>query len=98
MEQCNKSIKKGKDVQTKKTFKNEYRRCGIKGHRLCNYCMSKHLVDLTKPLLGQKEKKLKQTSLMEIVNITCMDVSDFFEDLSGKKYHLIINIPMFVLI
>ena len=34
----------------------------------------------------------------KIVNITCMDVSDFFEDLSGKKYHLVINIPMFVLI
>ncbi|XP_038984374.1 uncharacterized protein LOC120111398 [Phoenix dactylifera] len=83
--------------QSKKKFEDVCYRCGMNGHwsRTCR--TPKHLADLYQASLKEKEKGI-ETNFAEPsthfktsdgVDITHLDVSDFFEDPSGRIDHLI---------
>ncbi|KAM3284560.1 hypothetical protein P3S67_023359 [Capsicum chacoense] len=65
-------------------------RCGGKGHYSRDCCALKHLVDLYPASLKKKERNPEANFLSENnVDITCLDVADFFEHPEGKIDHLI---------
>ncbi|KAM3251328.1 hypothetical protein P3L10_005398 [Capsicum annuum] len=65
-------------------------RCGGKGHYSCDCHALKHLVDLYQASLKKKERNPEANFLSENnVDITCLDVVDFFEHPEGKIDHLI---------
>ena len=88
----------------KKVYETECYRCGIKGHcsRTCH--TTKHFVDLYYASVKRKNKQIETNfidgkDIMDpddhffdddgAVPLKHFDVSDFFEDLSGKIDHLI---------
>ena len=84
---------KGKVFQNKpsKNHDNACFRCGVKGHwsRTCR--TPKHLVELYQASLKAKGKEVETNFIDhdEPVDITHLDVSDFFEDPNGNIGHLI---------
>ncbi|KAM3381731.1 hypothetical protein P3S68_007304 [Capsicum galapagoense] len=63
---------------------------GGKEHYSRDCCALKHLVDLYQALLKKKERNPEANFLSENnVDITCLDVADFFEHPEGKIDHLI---------
>ncbi|KAM3398003.1 hypothetical protein P3S68_001517 [Capsicum galapagoense] len=65
-------------------------RCGEKGHYSRDCRSLKHLVDLYQASLKKKEINIEANFLFENnVDITCLDVADFFEHPEGKIDHLI---------
>ena len=85
--------RQGKEqFQPPANYENKYYKCGIKGHwsRICY--MADHLVKLYQPSLKDKGKEKIETNLIngdDPVDITHLDVSDFFEDPTSKIEHLI---------
>ncbi|KAM3322822.1 hypothetical protein P3S67_003973 [Capsicum chacoense] len=65
-------------------------RCGRKGHYSRDCRALKHLVDLYQASLKKKERNLEANFLSKNnVDITCLDVADFYEHPEGKIDHLI---------
>ncbi|KAM3302187.1 hypothetical protein P3S67_016689 [Capsicum chacoense] len=65
-------------------------RCGGKGHYSRDCRALKHLVDLYQASLKKKERNPEANFLSENnVDITCLDVADFYEYPKGKIDHLI---------
>ncbi|KAM3382062.1 hypothetical protein P3S68_007635 [Capsicum galapagoense] len=65
-------------------------RCGRKGHYSRDCHALKHLVDIYQVSLKKKERNPEANFLSENnVDITCLDVADFFEHPEGKIDHLI---------
>ncbi|KAM3203680.1 hypothetical protein P3L10_031306 [Capsicum annuum] len=65
-------------------------RCGRKGHYSSDCRALKHLVDLYQASLKKKERNFEANFLSENdVDITCLDVADFYEHPEGKIDHLI---------
>ncbi|KAM3380101.1 hypothetical protein P3S68_005674 [Capsicum galapagoense] len=65
-------------------------RCGGKGHYSRDCRALKHLVDLYQASLKKKEENPEANFLFENnVDITCLDVEDFYEHPEGKIDHLI---------
>ncbi|KAM3395600.1 hypothetical protein P3S68_004606 [Capsicum galapagoense] len=63
-------------------------RCGGKGHYSRDYRALKHLVDLYQASLKKKERNPEANFLSENnVDITCLDVADFYEHPEGKIDH-----------
>ncbi|KAM3301124.1 hypothetical protein P3S67_015625 [Capsicum chacoense] len=64
--------------------------CGGKGHYSRDCRALKHLVDLYQASLKKKERNSEASFLSENnVDITCLDVADFFKHPEGKINHLI---------
>ena len=64
----------------------------MKGHWSHTYYTNDHLVKLYQTSLKEKGKEKIETNLInsdDPVDITHLDVSDFFEDSNGKIDHLI---------
>ena len=64
----------------------------MKGHWSCTCYTTDHLVKLYQTSLKEKGKEKIETNLINSNNsmdITHLDVLDFFEDPNGKIYHLI---------
>ncbi|KAG6661971.1 hypothetical protein CIPAW_03G211800 [Carya illinoinensis] len=88
---------KGKGPQNKfvKKYEDECHRCGMTGHwsRTCR--TAKHLVDLYQSSIKEKTKKFETNfaepsyalDSIDGEDITSLDVSDFFEDSSGRVNH-----------
>ncbi|KAM3378159.1 hypothetical protein P3S68_010572 [Capsicum galapagoense] len=67
-----------------------YFRCGRKGHYSRDCRALKHLIDLYQASLKKKERNPEANFLSENnVDITCLDVADFFEHPEGKIDYLI---------
>ncbi|KAM3362109.1 hypothetical protein P3S68_016963 [Capsicum galapagoense] len=65
-------------------------RCGGKGHYSRDCRALKHLVDLYQASLKKKERNFEANFLSEnVVDITSLDIADFFEHPKGKIDHLI---------
>ncbi|KAM3264339.1 hypothetical protein P3L10_001333 [Capsicum annuum] len=65
-------------------------RCGRKGHYSRDCRALKNLVDLYQASLKKKEKNLEANFLSKNnIDITCLDVADFYEHPEGKIDHLI---------
>ncbi|KAM3361647.1 hypothetical protein P3S68_016501 [Capsicum galapagoense] len=86
----------GVDHSSNKKRKDEKReavtcfRCGGKGHYSGDYRALKHLVDLYQASLKKKERNSEANFLSENnVDITCLDVANFYEHPEGKIDHLI---------
>ena len=92
---------KGKGPQNKFLKKDEdgCHRCGMTGHWACICRTDKHLVDLYQSSIKEKIKKFETNfaepsyalDSIDGENITSLDVSDFFEDSSGRVDHE--NVP-----
>ena len=82
---------KGIEPQSKHACENKYHRCGMKGHWSRTYCTSKHLVNLYQALIKGKGKKVEMNFIDsdDPVDLTHLEVSDFFENPNGKIDHLI---------
>ncbi|KAG2670532.1 hypothetical protein I3760_14G090300 [Carya illinoinensis] len=90
---------KGKGPQNKclKKYEDGYHRCSMTGHWSCTCRTIKYLVDLYQASIKEKTKKFETNfaepsyALVSIdrEDITSLDVSDFFEDSSGRVDHLI---------
>ena len=73
-------------------YENKCYKCGMKGHWSRTCYTADHLVKLYQTSLKEKCKEKIETNLIDgndVVDITHLDVSDFFEDLNGKIDHLI---------
>ncbi|KAM3264275.1 hypothetical protein P3L10_001269 [Capsicum annuum] len=65
-------------------------RCGEKGHYSRDFRALKHLVDLYQASLKKKERNFEANFLSENnIDITCLDVVDFYEHPEGMIDHLI---------
>ena len=65
-------------------------RCGGKGHYSRDCRSLKYLVDLYQVSLKKKERNPEANFLSENnIDITCLDVADFYEHSEGKINHLI---------
>ncbi|KAL0329127.1 UNVERIFIED_CONTAM: hypothetical protein Sradi_4899400, partial [Sesamum radiatum] len=79
--------------QTSKYVKTSCYRCGGKGHwsRTCR--TPKHLIDLYQESLKNKNKKIETNFVDDesdgYIDMTHLDVADFFADPNGKTDHLI---------
>lgn len=88
---------KGKGAQTNKNNENVCHRCGSKGHwaRICR--TPTHLIDLYQQSLKKKEEKIETHFASEDgdydgygdMDVTHLNISDFFEHPEGKIDHLI---------
>ncbi|XP_049406057.1 uncharacterized protein LOC125869642 [Solanum stenotomum] len=79
---------KGKD-EKHETVKTNNFRCGGKGHYACDYRTPKHLVELYQSSLRNKDKNPEANFITDHVDITHLDVPDFFTHPEGKIHHLI---------
>ena len=81
----------GKCLQDKppKNHENNYYRCSMKGHWSRTCCTSKHLVNLYQTLIKGNEVEMNFIDSDDQVDLTHLDVSDFFENSNGKIDHLI---------
>ena len=72
-----------------KNHENKCYRCGMKGHwsRTCR--MPKHLVDLYRTSIKGNEVEMNFIDSDGQMDLTYLDVSDFFENPNGKIDHLI---------
>ena len=63
----------------------------MKGHWSRTYCTSKHFVDLYQTSIKAKGKEVEMNFIDSDgqVDLTHLDVSDFFENPNGKIDHLI---------
>ena len=81
----------GKCLQDKppKNHENKCYRCGMKGHwsRTCR--MPKHVVDLYQTSIKGIEVEMNFIDSDGQVDLTYLNVSDFFENPNGKIDHLI---------
>ena len=77
--------------QSKHAHENKCYRCDMKGHWSCTCCTSKHLVDLYQSSIKVKGKEVEMNFIDSDgqVDLTHLDVSDFFENPNGKIDHLI---------
>ncbi|XP_059277939.1 uncharacterized protein LOC132032187 [Lycium ferocissimum] len=78
------------EVPEARGSENKCYRCGGNGHwsRTCRTAM--HLVDLSQASMKRKEKNLEANFISENqIDITHLDVADFFKHLEGKIDHLI---------
>ncbi|KAM3263730.1 hypothetical protein P3L10_000724 [Capsicum annuum] len=67
-----------------------YFQCGGKEHYSRDCCALKHLIDIYQASLKKKERNSKANFLSENnVDITSLDIADFFEHPEGKIDHLI---------
>lgn len=76
--------------KSKKKHEESYFRCGMKGHWTRTCRISKHLVDLYQRSIKGKEKL--ETNFVDYdgpVDVTHLDVSDFFIDPNGNIDHLV---------
>ena len=82
---------KGIELQSKHTRENECYRCRMKRHWLCTYHTTKLLVDLYQASIKVKRKEVEMNFIDgdDLVDLTHLDVSNFFEDPNGKIDHLI---------
>ncbi|KAM3356770.1 hypothetical protein P3S68_023484 [Capsicum galapagoense] len=81
---------RGRDDQERNPISVTCFRCGGKGHYSHDCRALKHLVDLYQASLKKKERNLEANFLSENnVDITCLEVADFFEHPEGKIDHLI---------
>ena len=81
----------GKCLQDKpsKNHENKCYKCGMKGHWSRTYRTPKHLVDLYQASIKGKEVEMNFIDSNGQVDLTHLDVSDFFENPNGKIDHLI---------
>ena len=95
----------GQGLQNKppKTHEEKFLRCGMKRHWQCTCRMPKYLIDLYQASIKEKGKGIEMnfahhsdpedhmgySDIPNKVDITHLDVSDFFEDANGKIDHLI---------
>ena len=72
-----------------KNHENKCYRCDMKGYwsRICR--MPKHVVDLYQTSIKGKDVEINFIDSDGQVDLTHLDVSDFFENLNGKIDHLI---------
>ena len=79
------------ELQSKHTRENEYYRCGMERPWLCTYHTTKLLVDLYQASIKVKRKEVEMNFIDgdDLVDLTHLDVSNFFEDPNGKIDHLI---------
>ena len=103
MKQNNMEMDEVYKINPQKPMKKNCLRCGMKGHWQRTCCMPKHLVDLYQASIKEKGKGIKinfahhsdpedhmdYSDIPNKVDITHLDVSDFFEDANGKIDHLI---------
>ena len=61
----------------------------MKEHWSCTYRTPKHLVDLYQASIKRKEVEMNFIDSDGQVDLTHLDVSDFFENSNGKIDHLI---------
>ena len=82
---------KGIKPQSKLACENKYHRCGMKGHwsRTCH--TSKHFVNLYQASIKAKGKEVEMNFINSdgLVDLTHLDVSNFFENPNRKIDHLI---------
>ncbi|XP_069150858.1 uncharacterized protein [Solanum lycopersicum] len=84
------SNKKEKKDEKREATREGYSRCGGRGHYACDCRTPKHLVELYQESLKKKEKNPKANFISENqVDITHLDVADFFAHHEGKIDHLI---------
>ena len=82
---------KGIEPQSKHAHENKCHRFCMKGHWSRTYRTPKHFVDLYQALIKAKGKEVEMNFLDSDgpVDLTHLDVLDFFEILNGKIDHLI---------
>ena len=89
----NNNEKQEKNPQKKslKDYENVCFRCGMKEHWSCVCRTPKYLADLYQASKHAKGKEIETNFIghESPINITHLDVSDFFEDPNGKIDHLI---------
>ncbi|XP_049397355.1 uncharacterized protein LOC125861524 [Solanum stenotomum] len=79
---------KGKD-EKRETVKTNYFRCGERGHYARDCRTPKHLVELYQASLIKKDKNPEANFITDHVDITHLDVANFFTHPEGKIDHLI---------
>ena len=81
----------GKYLQDKppKNHENKCYRCGMKRHWSHTYRTPKHLVNLYQASIKGKEVEMNVIDSDSQVDLTHLNVSDFFENPNGKIDHLI---------
>ena len=89
----NNIAQQGKEqFQPSANYENKCYKCGMKGHWSRTFYKTDHLVKLYQTSLKEKSKDKIETNLIDgddPVDITHLDVLDFFEDTNGKIDHLI---------
>ena len=82
---------KGIEPQSKHVDENKCHRCGMKGHWSCICRTLKHFVDLYQASIKAKGKEVEINFINSdgLVDLTHLDVSNFFENPNGKIDHLI---------
>ena len=89
----NNIARKGKEqFQPLANYENKCYKCGMKGHWSRTCYTADHLVKLYQTSLKEKSKDKIETNLIDgddPVDITHLDVSNFFEDPNGKIDHLL---------
>ena len=97
------NMEQGLQNKPSKPHEKKCLRCGMKGHWQHTCCMPKHLVNLYQAFIKEKGKGIEisfahhsdsedhigYSDIPNKVDITHLDVSDFFEDANGKIDHLI---------
>lgn len=93
-----------KGYMVSKNYENKCYRCGMKDHWARTYCTSKHLVNLYQTSIEKKDKKCRSKlyfskfdheryndyELDNIrIDVTHLDVADFFKHSKGNMDHLI---------
>ena len=81
----------GKCLQDKppKNHENKCLRCGMKGHWSRTCCTPKHVVDLYQASIKRNEVEMNFIDSDGQVDLTHLDVSDFFENPNGEIDHII---------
>ena len=79
--------KKWIEPQSKHACENKCHRCGMKWHWSHTYRTSKYLANLYQALIKAKENEVELNFIDSdgLMDLTHLDVSDFFENLIGAK-------------
>ena len=85
------TTKKGKNEDQHNTQENTCDRCGMSGHFWRQCCTPRHRADMFQASLKSKGKNIKTKYVddSDPVDVTHLDVLDFFEDKDGKIDYLI---------